>query len=63
MNPAHLEPKTPAEHARSHKTKMTPDKARLIRESKGSQRAIAREFGISQSLVWKIKHRLVYYSD
>lgn len=63
VRPEHCEQKTAGDHARLHKTKMTADKARQIREMEGSQRSIAQHFGISQGLVWQIKHGLVWNSD
>jgi len=37
--------------------KLTADKVRLIRSASGSQAAIGRRFGISQSMVWKVRSR------
>lgn len=42
---------------RTYNHKITETQARSIRESRDPQRVIARQFGIDQALVWRIKHR------
>lgn len=59
VRPEHLAAVTPAEHKRRH-SKITQALADEIRAADGSQYAIARRYGVSQGLVWKIKHRLAW---
>ena len=57
VNPAHLEPVTPRENTRrSTATKLTPNDIVAIRENVGmTQRAIASQYGVSESLISLIR--------
>ena len=56
VNPAHLEPVTPAENSRRGRgTRLTLAVAEAIRAADGSQRAIAARFGVSRSHVQQIR--------
>ena len=60
VNPEHLEECSPSQHQRYHHAKLTSQTAREIREATDSQRAIASRYGISQMMVWRIKHGLAW---
>jgi hypothetical protein len=60
VRPDHLQPMTRADHLRLHR-RIDPALIEAIREATGSQRAVASQFGVSQSLVWNIRnHRAPY---
>lgn len=55
-NPDHVEPVTHAENVRrGRNTRLTVEQVQQIRESSGTQREIAKVFGVNQSLVSLIK--------
>lgn len=63
INPDHLEVMSRSAHMTLHRSKVTPDQVRLIEESILSQRRLAEAFGISQGLVWRIKHGQHRFSE
>jgi len=58
-NPDHLEPLTLSAHRFRH-SKMTPEKAELIRASSETHMALARKFGVSPALIWMIRNGRAY---
>ena len=59
VNPDHLEPVTHAENCRrGRNAKLTPELAGQIRSATGTQRVIARQYGISQGQVSRIRRGL-----
>jgi hypothetical protein len=61
VNPDHLVPKTRREHLRiSGKLKLTPADVIEIRRSTEKQRVLAERYGVSQSLISRIKAGLVW---
>jgi hypothetical protein len=61
VKPEHLVPKTRREHLRiSGKLKLNPADVIEIRRSTEKQRVLAERYGVSQSLISRIKARLVW---
>lgn len=59
VNPDHLQPMTLSEHRFAH-SKMTPERAELVRASGKTHAALAREFGVSPALIWLIRKGRAY---
>lgn len=58
INPAHLEPVTPAENTqRSNVTTLTADNVRAIRASSETHRTLAERYGVSPRSISAIRHR------
>lgn len=61
VNPEHLEAVTPSQNVRrSSISKLTEAQVLQIRSASGTQTQIAKDFGVSQALVWKIMRREIW---
>lgn len=61
VNPDHLEAVTPGENVRrTRQVKLTPDLVRMIRASEKSGYELARDLGVSKSLVSAVRLRKVW---
>lgn len=63
VNPAHLTPLTPLDHARRHPNKgrrLTAEQVVEIRASSESGSTLAARFGVNQSTIVRIKQRRTY---